>query len=142
MTAPPTRIPAQPDFTPVPVRSRADGWTPDRQRAFIAALRTRPCIEAAARAAGMSRESAYRLRRKPGAESFAAAWDAAMAALPRGMSDPSLLWHRAFYGTAKPVIRGGVPVGELIGLDNRALLTLLGRFDRLARIRAPVERSR
>jgi hypothetical protein len=26
------------DFTPVPLRSRRDGWTPERQRLYVAAL--------------------------------------------------------------------------------------------------------
>ena len=42
----------------------------------------------------MSRESAYRLRRRSGAESFAAAWDSILAARPRGSSSPALIWHR------------------------------------------------
>ncbi len=42
----------------------------------------------------MSRESAYRLRRRKGAESFAAAWDSILAARPRGSSSPDLIWHR------------------------------------------------
>jgi hypothetical protein len=86
--------PQVPDFTPVPVRTRRDGWTAERQRLFIRALAQSPCIDAAARAAGMSRERAYRLRRRPGAESFAAAWDSILAARPRGTSSPALVWHR------------------------------------------------
>lgn len=42
----------------------------------------------------MSRETAYRLRRRKGAESFALAWDAILAARPRGSSSPALIWHR------------------------------------------------
>jgi hypothetical protein len=42
----------------------------------------------------MSRESAYRLRRRKGAESFAGAWDGIMAARPRGTSSLALIWHR------------------------------------------------
>jgi hypothetical protein len=42
----------------------------------------------------MSRESAYRLRRREGAGSFAAAWDSILAARPRGASSFALVWHR------------------------------------------------
>jgi transposase-like protein len=42
----------------------------------------------------MSRESAYRLRRRKGAESLASAWDSIMAARPRGTSSLALIWHR------------------------------------------------
>ena len=91
----PARVAAQaPSFVPVPVRARRDGWTAERQVAFIAALARTGCIGKAARAAGMSRESAYRLRRRKGAESFAAAWDSIFAARPRGTTDIDLVWHR------------------------------------------------
>jgi hypothetical protein len=69
------RIPA---FHPVPVGKRKDGWTPDRQGRFIGMLAQTGSVLAAARALGMGRESAYRLRRRPGAAGFAAAWDAAL----------------------------------------------------------------
>lgn len=39
-----------PDFTPVPRRYRHDGWTPERQKAFIEALADTGCVT---RAAGM-----------------------------------------------------------------------------------------
>lgn len=42
----------------------------------------------------MSRESAYRLRRRERAESFAGAWDSIMAARSRGTSSLALVWHR------------------------------------------------
>ena len=58
-------------------KTRCDGWTVERQLAFLTALsRTRSVIKAA-RAVGMSRESAYRLRGR--AELFAALWDRAFA---------------------------------------------------------------
>jgi hypothetical protein len=90
---PPAPVPAPP-FVPVPLRARRDGWTGERQHIFIAALARTGCIGQAAQAAGMSRESAYRLRRRKGAESFAAAWDSILAARPRGSSSPALIWHR------------------------------------------------
>jgi len=129
-----------PDFTPVPLRSRRDGWTAERQRAFIAALRRTHSISKAARAAGMSRKSAYRLRERPGAQSFAAAWDKAFAARPpRGPSSVSLLWHRAFYGVTRPIYRGCEQIGTVNKPDNQALLKLYDRFERMERA---VERRR
>ena len=83
-----------PAFESVPVRSRCDGWTAGRQRAFMAVLARSGCVRKAAAAAGMSRESAYRLRARRGAESFAAAWDTILSARPRGTSSPALVWHR------------------------------------------------
>ncbi|MDP3674192.1 MAG: hypothetical protein Q8R44_03730, partial [Novosphingobium sp.] len=67
------RVPA---FVPVALRARSDGWTPARQVAFLAALAQRRSVAGAARKAGMARETVYRLRGRPGAESFAATWDA------------------------------------------------------------------
>ena len=116
------RVPA---FTPVPLRYRRDGWTPGRQSDFLGRLAETRSVAAAARHVGKSRESAYRLRDKPGAESFAAAWDSILAQ-PRAarMSTHALLWHRAFYGTLKPVMRGGRHVATRHSPDNDAVLRL------------------
>ena len=67
-----------PPFHPVPIRPRGDGWTVTRQAQFIGMLAQTGSVLAAAEAVGMGRESAYRLRRRPGAAGFAAAWDAAL----------------------------------------------------------------
>jgi hypothetical protein len=71
-------------FEPVPVRHRVDGWTPERQRAYVEHLAETLCPETAAALVGMSAESARRLRRRPGAEGFNAACD---AALRKGLAD-------------------------------------------------------
>jgi hypothetical protein len=68
------------DFSPVPLeRARANGWSPVAQRRFIHALSVMGSVGAAARAVGMGRVSAYRLREREGAESFGAAWDNAIS---------------------------------------------------------------
>jgi hypothetical protein len=123
-----------PDFTPVPVRARKDGWTVERQREFIGLLHVRPNIGEAAKAVGMSRRSAYRLRERPGAESFAAAWDSAFALRPPpATSNASQLWYRALFGKTRPIVRRGEQVGTITQPDNAAALKLLGRFDRKER---------
>jgi hypothetical protein len=61
-------------------RVRRDGWTIARQATFIRALLVTGSVNRAAAAAGMSRESAYRLRARPGHAAFAVAWDRAAAA--------------------------------------------------------------
>lgn len=76
-------------FTPVPRRcKRRDGWTEERQRGFIAALLEGLDPEKAAQSQGLTGNGAYQLRKAAGAESFAAAWDSAVAlarpAIPRG----------------------------------------------------------
>ena len=65
-------------FTPVPRRPHANGWTPEFQRAFIAALATTGSAPRAARAIGKHAFGAEQLRRAKGGASFAAAWDAAL----------------------------------------------------------------
>jgi hypothetical protein len=112
-----TGIPA---FMPVPARARRDGWTPERQRIFIAALARSGCVGQAAREAGMSRESAYRLRRREGAQSFAAAWDSIMAARPRGSSSLALIWHRLVkkHGGRDAVRRVVAPADWEAGYSN------------------------
>jgi hypothetical protein len=69
-----------PDFTPVPMqRTRHDGWTPHRQRQFLAALGATGTVDAAASMVGMTRMAAYNLRKRDGAESFSAAWEIAIS---------------------------------------------------------------
>lgn len=68
-----------PPFLPVPLRARADGWTAERQARFIGLLAETGSVAEAARRCGMGRESAWRLRRRRAAESFAHAWDAVVA---------------------------------------------------------------
>lgn len=123
-----------PPFTPVPLRTRTDGWTTARQNAFVDALRRTGSVDCAAAAVGMSRASAYRLRARLGAGSFAAAWDAALvrpriAASVAASSLASLLWGRAVNGRVVPTMRKGRQVGHRIRPDNVTALALLRRFD-------------
>lgn len=113
-------------FTPVPVRPRGDGWTPGRQLAFILRLALLGGVAAAAKAVGMSRESAYRLRDRPGAASFAAAWDKALS-WGRGRA-ADLGTERAIYGEKREVHYRGLKVGEYVRHDNRLLIAALGRL--------------
>ncbi|WP_106640374.1 hypothetical protein [Allosphingosinicella vermicomposti] len=139
------RVPA---FAPVPLRYRADGWTPGRQADFLGKLAETRSVAAAARHVGMTRESAYRLREKEGAGSFAAAWDAIMPRLaalqlagPRKVT-PSPNFHRAFYGTLKPIMRGGKHVATLHSTSNDAALQLYRQDMAIRRLhRRRAERS-
>ena len=65
-------------FTPVELKARHDGWTPERQRRFIEVLAESRSIATACRAVGMSRASAYKLRDHPEASEFRSAWDKAL----------------------------------------------------------------
>jgi hypothetical protein len=68
----------QPESRSTHPRICRDGQTVERQLAFLDALHLTRSAAMAARAVGMSRESAYRLRRHPEAVLFAAVWDRAM----------------------------------------------------------------
>jgi hypothetical protein len=66
-------------FTPVPTRARHDGWSVADQREFIRRLARGHSVVEAAKSVQHSRQSAYGLRERRGAEEFARAWDAAQA---------------------------------------------------------------
>jgi hypothetical protein len=58
---------------------RRNSITPDLQRRFVATLAATGIVNQAARSIGKSMEALYKLRARPGAEGFAAAWDEAHA---------------------------------------------------------------
>ncbi|QKG71953.1 hypothetical protein [Erythrobacter mangrovi] len=58
---------------------RRNSITPELQRRFVATLAATGIVKAAARSIGRSLEALYKLRHRPGAEGFAAAWDEALA---------------------------------------------------------------
>ncbi len=78
-----------PAFYPVPTRTRRDGWTIERQADFLGMLAETGSVIGACEAVGISRKSAYQLRARPGAESFAAAWDAALGMPARKVTPPA-----------------------------------------------------
>lgn len=73
------------DSKPAPARAH---WTPARQRIFLAALLESGSVAHAARAAGMSRSSAQRLRRRLAGSPFDLGWDQALALHLRRLADP------------------------------------------------------
>lgn len=120
-----------PAFVPVLHRSRRDGWTAARQARFLAALAVSRSVAAAARKVGMARETAYRLRRKAGAESFAAAWARCLGrAAPRRKVTVEERGVRFRYGLLKPRLFRGNHVATERNVDNSALLGFLAQIDR------------
>ena len=73
-------------------------------------LAATPTVAAAAERVGMSRQSAYCLRRRPLAESFAAAWDMVLGA-PRRKVTVDDLHYLAFVGLIRPVMYRGRCIG-------------------------------
>ena len=127
----PRRLPRVPPFYPVPVRTRCDGWTVQRQADFLGMLAETGSVMGACEAVGMSRKSAYQLRARPEAESFAAAWDAALGAPVRKVTPPGLE-IRAYEGLVHLVTFRGRYRGSWARPDDSALLRLVRRLDRSA----------
>ena len=121
-----TPVPAGelPPFDPVPRRAkRHDGWTVRRQRDFIEALADTGSVAAAAKAVNMSTEGAYMLRRAKGAESFRAAWEAALDFGVQRIEDVAM--DRALNGVESPVYSYGKLVGTRTVFNDRLLMFIL-----------------
>ena len=102
--------PALPDFTPVPRQyHRHDGWTPERQKAFIEALADTGSVSRAAAMVNMAQTNCYTLRRAPGAEDFRRAWEAALDFGVARMKD--IAFERAIEGQLTPVFKDGKLMG-------------------------------
>lgn len=130
------------DFTPVPGRRRHDGWTAARQRGFIDTLADTGSVRHSANAVNMTPESAYALRRRPGAAEFCAAWN---AALDHGIDRlVSVTMERAIHGVAVPVFWQGKQVGERrIYNDRLAMFHLRHRLpDRYGTLESPARGTR
>lgn len=113
-------------FTPVPTAStRHDGWTPERQRRFIAALGVMGVVAAAARAVGKSGTSAYTLRERPGADTFISAWDTAIAMARDHAYEQAM--DRAKNGILAPRYYRGKQIGTVRRFDYRLALKVLDR---------------
>ncbi|WP_432769223.1 MAG: hypothetical protein HEQ22_00335 [Sphingopyxis sp.] len=97
------------DFTPVPRKYRHDGWTPERQKAFIAALADTGSVSRAAAMVNMAQANCYTLRRAAGAESFRRAWEAALDFGVARLKD--IAFERAIDGYLVPVFVAGKLMG-------------------------------
>ncbi len=110
-------------FQPAELRPRHDGWTAEKQIAFIEALAETACVEAACRRVGMSDSAAYKLRRRPCGAAFREAWD---AALDYGLHRlEAAAMSRALHGVARPLFYKGERVGEYRHFDERLTMFLL-----------------
>ncbi|WP_404373135.1 hypothetical protein AB5I39_07410 [Sphingomonas sp. MMS24-J45] len=110
------------DYKWIPVRRvpRADGWSDAKQRLFIETLADTASVTEAARTVGMTTTSCYRLRRAPGAESFARAWDAALHAASARLVE--VAFDRALNGVEHIIFD---KEGRRIGAQRRYSDTLL-----------------
>ena len=118
-----------PQFDIAPTRNTQSGWTAERQRRFIEHLSLTGSVGEAAALAGVSSRSAYRLRNKAGAESFARAWDAALSLSATRLA--AIAFDRALHGRSERVYRDGELVMERKMPSDYLLTWLLSRLDPL-----------
>ena len=113
-----------PDFLPwFPKRRTANGWSPDRQRGFLAVLQLCGSVRQAAAAVGKSARSAWQLRGKPGAEHFAVVWDQMVR---HGRAQVvGANFARAMNGEIQPVYRNGRYRGIELRYPDRIALGVL-----------------
>ena len=117
--------PAEYRWVPVRRKPRHDGWTEEKQRRFIEVLADTGLVSLAAKEVGMTRASAYRLRRAEHAGAFARAWDRARELAGAMIED--IAFERAIEGVEVETYDG---TGQLSGtrtVYNDRLLTFLLR---------------
>jgi hypothetical protein len=114
-------------FAAVPVRPRHDGWTAEKQQAFIEGLADTGSVTKAALGVFMSPDSAYRLRRRADAGEFDKAWEAALAVATRRLVD--VAFERAIDGVENPIFHKGEVVGSRRTVSDRPLMFLLKHQD-------------
>jgi hypothetical protein len=113
-----------PHSIPLPER----GWTRERMAQFLDYLSENGNVRAACKRVGLSREAAYRLRRRN--PEFARGWAAALVlAHDAGVE---VLGDRAIDGIEEDVWHRGELVGTRRKYDTRLLLAHLARLDKAA----------
>lgn len=105
------------------LRIHDEGWTADRQRAFLVHLAETGCVSHACARVGLSRQSAYALRRRAPNSVFAIGWDVAIHMARQAILDEAT--ERAFQGREVPVWYHGEQVGTRIVHNDRLLMFLL-----------------
>lgn len=103
--------------------SRHNGWTRDKMLRFLELLAGSGSVTASAKAVGMSRQSAYKLRTRLYGQPFDLAWEAALEFGLNAVAHEAV--DRALNGTLVPVYHRGELVGERRVFNERAVLNLL-----------------
>jgi len=115
--------PALAEVTADRPRLAAPGWSADTQRAFLVRLAETGCVSMACAAVGLSRQSAYALRRRAPHSVFAIGWDTAIQMARQALLDEAT--ERALSGREVPVWYHGEQVGTRILHNDRLLMFLL-----------------
>ncbi|MFD1786630.1 hypothetical protein ACFSC3_03495 [Sphingomonas floccifaciens] len=114
---------------------RADGWTPDRQRAFLDYIAQGLTVSDGATLVGLSATSAYAFRQRAAGAAFAVGWQAALLLQRNRLVDE--LTSRAFRGNTDTVTNHKGETVERHRHDNRLALALLTRLDKIAAAELP-----
>jgi hypothetical protein len=118
-------------FLPVPRSPRHDGWSPERQWAFVQALADTGSVTQAAGIVGKSVGSANALRRHPLAAGFRAACDAALAQASCTIEEVAL--DRVLNGEVETYTRGdGESIERRRPCSDRLLIHMLKTRERAA----------
>jgi hypothetical protein len=112
-----------PAFTPVALRARHDGWTPQKQIDLIKAIAITGCVAEACRQVKMSTTAAYTLYNRADAAELRQAWDAAVDQSTVRLTDAMM--SRAIHGVAEPIFYKGEQVGERRRFNDRLGMWLL-----------------
>lgn len=127
----PAAAPARSAGPHPPPAQRADGWTPRLQVRFLSELAATHSVTAAARAVGMSRQSAYQLRARLRGEPFDLAWDHAFDSCYDALAEAAM--DRAANGVEVPHYHHGELIGTSRRFDERLTVALLSMRSSLRR---------
>ena len=127
---------------PPAVLNLPDRWNKPKMAAFLRELASTHCVLSAAKAVGMSRQSAYKLRNRLKGEPFDIAWEAAFQHGYDALHHAAL--ERALHGVEVPVFHNGEQVGSRQHFDERLTTFLLSARNRsgaqqLSRYRAAAD---
>lgn len=103
--------------------TRHDGWTRNKQAAFLRELAATHSVSAAARSVRMSRQSAYALRARLKDEPFDRAWTAALICRMDALAEAAM--DRALNGVEVPHFYKGELIGTSRKFDERLTVALL-----------------
>ena len=132
-----------PDTPPSPqFLNSPDRWNKPKMALFLRELAATHCVGSAAKAVGMSRQSAYRLRNRLKGEPFDVAWEAAFQHGYDVLHQAAL--ERALHGWEEPVFYKGEQIGTRQRFDlglTRFLLSARNRAgaQQLSRYRAAAD---
>lgn len=116
----------KPPLPAVRRRFREDGWSPEVQRDFIEALAESGSVALAAQHVNRSASTAYRLRARPDAHVFRAAWQAATDLAYRQLHE--LAMDRIVNGVEAPVLYKGEHCYQKTVYSDRLLMFMLGHL--------------